>query len=414
MLSRPLPLRGLLLIAATSLAACGTAQTMPGSAGVASGAERPALAARPARTYAYAGSGTLTITMPSAAPQSTQTTISETVSASDGATFGNLKHLVKYAATEKDTSGTTSASAGSVAFVAPLASAVRTGGTDLREIATTVTANGERFAIVTGIGNGYYAQLPNVPAARWSNGPVATTTLTDGPFVQTTAYAADGTYTSASSEPGETANAQLWSNGSGVYSWPFGNVSLDSTFTVSQPFKKSILAVFINHSGFPVPLHADIPLWFRLPPVLAQDSYADMGSATIPAACGVASSFAGKAWKVTQRRLRLDPLFGEVESLERTLYVSNAFGVVCARARDELDLYYMFYNSQSPPSFSNTPLQRQIATETLGLTGETLGGAPADIAPPSLLSQTALRSVMRATAVQTRSFFEYVPAKGRN
>ncbi len=245
-------------------------------------------------------------------------------------------------------------------------SAIRN-GVDVVAVKTGLHASGGvREIVVNDPGNGVFDQVPEVPQARWSDTAARTETIVDAAAGSslTDRYRADGSYDeSGVPVEGRQSLAQTFANGDAVYQWPFEGSPLNSTIAFSSPYKGLIPILFTN-AGNMVTETARVGVWYpRVPPVLAGDLFVDDGTVRVPKACAAAKGFAGKATQIVERKTRLDVVFGEYETTQRTSYVRAPYGVVCSDLHDELLTYYDYENF----NLSHKPLSDVVTDETLGL-----------------------------------------------
>ena len=84
-----------------------------------------------------------------------------------------------------------------------------------------------------------------------------------------------------------------------------------------------------------------IGVWYPAePPPLASDSFLDAGTAAVPAACGVPAKYGRTATELVEQTTRLDIVFGEYETTQRTAYVASPYGLICQVVSDDLKTYY--------------------------------------------------------------------------
>jgi hypothetical protein len=120
----------------------------------------------------------------------------------------------------------------------------------------------------------------------------------------------------------------------------------------------------------------------------------------VPSSCGVAAPYAAAPVDaLVETKVRLDPMFGELETLSETNYVNAAYGVVCSVLEDVLKNYYDFsVQSASPGTWSTTPIYETVVTETLGLTAASFSASSSSLRGARMASATALRAAaLRAT-----------------
>lgn len=259
-----------------------------------------------------------------------------------------------------------------------------------------------------GTGNGVIDQVPEVPQARWQNDARRTFSLVGAGENVTDAYAADGTYAeTAEYGGGVAAYLDTYGDGSAVYQWPYQGGSRNSTISFSPPRHDRIQVVFTNVVGFPQSQLFHVGAWFRVPPVLASDSFVDQGTARVPAACKTGSTYGGSATQLTESATRLDVAFGEYETLARTLWVKAPYGLVCLQSRDEVKTYYNYATLE----FSRTPLIDDILETTLGLETASLPGGAQSVALPLDVHVAAAGTALRRQ--RARAMLEALRHLGR-
>jgi hypothetical protein len=355
-------------------------------------------------TFAYGGTQTQTFTLygtpapspasgtpgPTATPWVTvlSQSVTQSTKATGGASFNGQSGLADLATSETDTTAHATTTVASNTYVALTADSSRVDGVDVVEAGTTATdSSGVTQTVDYGSGNGTIEELPEVTDAQWSNTAARTETEDDPSGESTTAtYAADGSYTEqVTYSEGGTASADMYSDGSGLYQMPVAGTAGDNSMvTINAPSSSSngeIVEVTyaIYSTGFPAAGSFQIPVWYpSVPPVLASDTVIDEGAATVPASCGVSAAYApaGTVQELLENTSRLDTVFGELETITRTSYVSSLYGVLCSVLSDDLKVYYDYSGQTSSIiTFNNTPLEETLVTETLGLTSASLAAS---------------------------------------
>lgn len=406
MLARPNVRQLLLFLGTTVLAACSGGGSggpaAPAAAPTASPTATPVPNPRPAASgdaFVYAGTLTQSFTRyatPAPTPTDSSTpaptptpfvttnttSVSQSVAVGTGASFSGQTGLVAFTTKETDAGAHSSVTQTSTNYVDYVADAARTNGVDVTLIGNTDSnSNGLSDQTIEGTGNGVYDELPEVTNAQWA--PTAARTYTEndpGGETFTETYAADGSYNATYSYPGGGAGqVQANSDGSAVYSTQAldqANPSAESAITIDVPSAGQIpIETTIVGESFPQTQVLDVPVWYpSTPPVLAGDTFVDQGPTSMPSACGAASHYASAGTDaIVETRVRLDVVFGEIETTTQTSYVASPYGVVCAVLHDDLETYYD-YSGQTPyiVEFSNTPVQSTIVNETLGLQTATL------------------------------------------
>jgi hypothetical protein len=213
-------------------------------------------------------------------------------------------------------------------------------------------------------GNGVIDQLPEIPQARWSNTASRTVAIDDSYAGSTSeeTYRADGSY-DQNSVPveGRTAAAQSYADGNAVYQFPYEGGSSNATVTFAPPVRGTILVAFTNP---PFTFPETVKMWYpSFPLVLASDTYRDLGPSSIPASCGVPKAFGTKAVELLSSTTRLDDIYGEYETAQRTMYVAAPYGLICLNVKDELVTYYDY----TLVTLSSKPLTTVASNLTIGL-----------------------------------------------
>jgi hypothetical protein len=404
--------------AAIGLAACGGGGGGNPGPAPAPGSYRPAVNGD---AYGYAGTlttsflrGALT-TPPTPSPnptfgQTTTAAVAQNVSVS-GATFDKIAGLYDFSTSETDTEPLKTSTSKLDAYFAYVAS----GATTLVELVgtTQTTSDGVVLQTLEGTGNGLVDVLPETTGAILpANDAALTTNETDpGGEATTRTVHADGSYSETSSfADGSTATAVENSDGSADYSFPLLGISsagANTTFAVGPvtasspgpviPITVTIPAA-ISGTGSTDVVNLPIPVWYpQSPPVLSKETYVDDGPATLPTACAVPAALASPARELTQTIVRVDTIFGELETWQNTTYTVAGVGVACVVLSDSVAQYYDFSGQTSTLiEVSSTPQQTTTVAETLGLTSATLAASGA---ARSTLSATAARSAAAQAAV---------------
>ncbi len=251
------------------------------------------------------------------------------------------------------------------AYVAQEPSSTRTGSNVLlvKEVSST---SGIRETIAYDSSNGLVDQIPEVPQARWTNTAARTQSIVDSVAGSSAVdtYRADGSYDeSAVPVEGLNATMQSYPDGNGVYQFPFQGGSTNSSINLAPPNRGKIDLLFVNATQH-VTGYGTIGDWYpALPPPLASDSFVDVGSVTVPAACNVPTKYAGAATELVEQTTRLDIVFGEYETTQRTTYLASPYGLICLVVSDDLKTYYD-YNAFA---LESKPLTETVVSETLGL-----------------------------------------------
>jgi hypothetical protein len=104
---------------------------------------------------------------------------------------------------------------------------------------------------------------------------------------------------------------------------------------------------------------------------------------------------------LTQTIVRVDTIFGELETWQNTTYTVAGVGVACVLLSDSVAQYYDFSGqTYQAIATSSTPLQNTTVTETLGLTAATLN-AGAVVRSPQSVTATGSTAVLSATAARS-------------
>jgi hypothetical protein len=159
------------------------------------------------------------------------------------------------------------------------------------------------------------------------------------------------------------ATMQSYPDGNGVYQFPFQGGSTNSSINLAPPNRGKIDLLFVNATQH-VTGYGTIGVWYpAVPPPLASDSFLDAGTVAVPAACGVPAKYGRTATQIVEETTRLDIVFGEYETAQRTAYVSPSYGLLCLVVSDDLKTYYD-YNAFA---LESKPLSETVLSETLGL-----------------------------------------------
>jgi hypothetical protein len=424
------------------LAGCGGgSSSSPGVAPIASGSLPPTPASaspdpRPTSagdTFSYAGSLTEVFTLygtpapspsASATPQPTATpwistiqqSVSQNVTVSTGVSFASQTGLVDFKTDETDTTVHATTNVTSDDYITFVADPVRVKGQDVVLVGSTSSdSHGVSEQLTNGSGNGVFDILPEVPNSQWTNTASRIATENDpSGQTQTATYAADGSYQENVSYPeGGIAQVLAYPDGSGIYQMPVGgDASNNSSITVNAANNGQIqISYSVYGAGFPQAGGFQIPVWYpQVPPVLANDTYVDKGPASIPSSCNVAPIYTitGGVNEIAETKMRLDTVFGELETDSTTEYVSSAYGVLCTIVRNDLKTYYDYGGQEDAIiSFSPTPLTETTVNETLGIRSAHVTAASAlrRAAKPSLAGVRTIFALARARqshAIYTR------------
>lgn len=243
-----------------------------------------------------------------------------------------------------------------------------------------VRGNGISLTTLYFGGNGVFGELPQVQQSRWSNAASREQYVVDSTAGSSVddVYAGDGSYNERSVPvEGLKAMAQMHSDGTAVYQWPYYGAQPNSTVTFESPHNHRLHVLFVNAAASVTEV-ISLGAWYPSTwPVLASDRFYDSGLVDVPASCGASKRFGQMAYEVNEVTSRLDIVFGELEMTKRTQYVSPTFGLVCLDVRDTLQAYY----SYSSFVLSDRPISSTTISESLGLQREV---APRRIAAESV------------------------------
>lgn len=383
------------IVAAAVLAACGgggsnSAVTPPATVATPVPPATPTPSPYPStggETFAYQGTYTQQYTefgtpapspSPSATPEPTATpwvstvtnSVSQQVTLHANASFNGITGLTEMETNETDSGKLSTYTVDTKQYLQFASDSSRSNGIDVTQVAVDSSdSNGVNSTTTFGSGNGVLDELPQVPAAQWSNAAARATVENDpsGESISST-YAADGTYTGSATYP-EGGSAAITENadGSGLYTLPFLSVP-NSAFAVSS-VASGMISISLEAEALGGTLWANIPVWYpSVPPVLAGDDLADKGNAPIPSTCNVPSSVGTQAVEIDEQRVRLDTIYGELERTNQRSYVVPPYGAVCVVVHDDLVSYYDF-SGQSVFIFNDTPLRETVTDETVGMSG---------------------------------------------
>ncbi len=288
--------------------------------------------------------------------------VTQHVTTSD-ATIGG-RAVVDYHGVQTE-SGTGATTTTYDAYVAQVPSSTRS-GSNVELVKESSSGSGISETTAYGPGNGVVDQIPEVPQARWTN--TATRTQSVANSVQGSSardsYRADGSYDEdAVPVEGLHATMQSYPDGNGAYQFPFQGGSTNSSINLAPPNHGKIDLLFVNATQH-VTGYGKIGVWYpSVPPPLAADSFLDAGSVAVPKACGVPAKYGRSASEIVEQSTRLDIVFGQYETMQRTVYVASPYGMVCTVVSDDLKTYYD-YNAFA---LESKPLTETMVNETLGL-----------------------------------------------
>jgi hypothetical protein len=410
----------------------------------------PSPNARPAASgsaFTYTGTLTQTFTTlgipqpspsPGASPLPTPTpmvgtttlTVTQKITVANGQSFAGQSGLVDFTTGETDAGPQATTTQTSDAYVAYVPNATRVNGTDVTLVGvTTKTSNGVATTTTNAAGNGVFDELPEVANARWTPSAARTQTETDPSTRNSTAtYAADGSYQENITFPeGNSASVQAQPDGSSVYQTPVvdnaGKLQ-NSTIAITAPSGGEINGEWtFSFVHTPVTQAWTIPVWYpSVPPVLASDTFVDAGASPLPAACNVPSAYAAATPnKIVETKVRLDTVFGELETLTQTSYVASPYGVLCTVVHDDLETYYDYSGQAGYVVYVGpVPFESTIVDETLALQSASLApssatrsaasaGAPAFAVPNGSILDARVGAIISqrraAHALQVRAAF---------
>jgi hypothetical protein len=344
--------------------------------------------------------------------------VTQSASAVAGASYDGQANLTDLVTNETDTSKLETTTGTTNAYLALVADATRASGIDVTEVGTTSTeSSGVTLQTTFGSGNGIVEELPPVPNAHWEN-TAARTDIEDDPGGETltSTYAPDGSYAETIVYPqgSPAATVQTQPNGTGLYATPVVGFPVQSSITVNAPADGLIpIAYEIYGLEFPLVGSFGLPVWYpNVPPVLASDVFLDGGTVATPSSCGAAAAYASApAVELEETKIRLDTVFGELETLRATSYVSAAYGVVCTVLADDLKNYYDFsVQSDSLGTWSSTPLYETAVTETLGLTAASFAASTSSVRGARPAGATAVRATPSSAGVRAILFRSHLRA----
>jgi hypothetical protein len=384
-------------LAAATLAACGGgggsagAITPPATVVTPSPAPTPTPSPYPSadgESFAYKGTYTQQFTEygtpapspsdPAETPQPTATpwtststsNVAQQVTVHANASFNGTTGLTEMETSETDSGKLSTYTVDSKQYLQFASDSTRSSGIDVTQVAVDSSdSNGVKATTTYASGNGILDELPQVPAAQWSDSAARVALENDPSGISiTTTYAADGTYAGSTTYPeGPGATVAENADGSGLYTTPFLGAP-DSAFSVS-PVANGTISIALEAAPLGGTLWDTIPVWYpSVPPVLASDNFVDRGSASIPSTCNVPAAVGTQAVQIDEQRMRLDTIFGEYERTNQRSYVVPPYGAVCVVVHDDLVSYYDF-SGQSMYLFNDTPLRETVTDETLGMTG---------------------------------------------
>ncbi len=285
---------------------------------------------------------------------------------------------------------------------------------------TSVDDVGNQQSLANGTGNGLADILPET-SQMWTNTAAATVT---GSFVDGTSLnqsiAGDGSYNETVTYPsasgsGNPGMATIKSNldGSGTYNTPRRGTqaAYNYVYSVMPPTGDGTGTITANtvvppaagSTASPTPVTTTIPNWMPAGvtgKALATETDIETVNATIPMACAVPSSFGTSGNQLVQKKLRVDPMFGQIETTTTTTYVIPNVGPACVQIADVLKMFYDFTGQNGVGYFrGDVPQQTTTIAETLGLSSE---GLASSARSPQARTATALTMALRVSVAQAR------------
>jgi hypothetical protein len=351
------------LVALAFLAAAGCAGANPASAplpvaGVPQAAAVSRSSAATGASFTYTG----TFTQAQSHGATTTLHLTQHVTAS-AATIGG-RAVTDYHGVQTE-SGKGAATTTYDAYIAQESSSTRS-GTDVRLVKEVSSGSGVTETIAYDSNNGILDQLPEVPQARWSNSAARTQSIVNSVAGSSAfdTYRADGSYDeSAVPVEGLHATMQSYPDGNGIYQFPFQGGATNSSINLAAPNAGKINILFVNATAHATG-YGSVGVWYPSePPPLANDSFVDAGTAAVPAACGVPAKYGRTATELVEQTTRLDIVFGEYETTQRTAYVASPYGLICQVVSDDLKTYYNY----DAFALESRPLTETVVGETLGL-----------------------------------------------
>ncbi len=369
-------------------------------------------------TFTYAGSTLQQFVYAGVAPSPASSTlygVSQSVAVSANKTYAGTSGLYDFKSTEVDTSPLQQSTLTTDTYYGTIPAGA--GNTALIQYGyTSVDSRGENIGVTyadPGLANGLVDVFPEQSGAAWSNSGAQTLVQSEASgFSATRTYARDGSYTETANYP-QASTAQPMAgpltativtnpDGSGTYALPlFGPPNV--TVSYSAPSSTGAIAINFSQPG-PTPTStpriiqsALVGAWYQQPVRLYQELDRDNGAVAIPAACNVSVSYGTQANQIEQKSVRVDPVFGTLETFDQLTYVVPLSGAVCVQLQDRTLTYYDYSGqSNGAPngiSFSggNTPLETATVSTTIGLTSSKV--APLSVQRSTLEGASGLRLV---------------------
>ncbi len=285
---------------------------------------------------------------------------------------------------------------------------------------TSVDDVGNQQSLTNGAGNGLADILPEM-SQMWTNNAAATVT---GSFVDGTSLnqtiAGNGSYNETVTYPpasgsGNPGMATIKSNldGSGTYNTPRLGTgrAYNYVYSVAAPTADgsgtitatTAIPPAAGSTASPTPVMTTIPNWIPagvVGKVLATESDVETVNMPIPMACAVPASFGTNGNQLVQKKVRVDPMFGQLETTTTTTYVIPNVGPACVQLADVLKSFYDFTGQNGTGYFrGDMPQQTTTIAETLGLSSETLASSARS---PQARTATARTMAMRVSVAAAR------------
>ena len=322
------PQAALTLAAFLALAACsggGSQTALPASPPAGAPAAMRATSQAAGASFAYRG------TLQQSGSNGKATfTVTQNVTTSQ-TTFGG-RPVTDYHGVETATGKGSSLKTTSDAYVATVASTIRTGSDVELVKRESSDSTGITQTTIYGAGNGVYDQLPEVPQARWSNTAARTVSIANsvaGSSIDDV-YHADGSYDEhAVPVEGRTASSQSYPDGYATYQFPYQGSPNNSTIAFSPPAGGKLQILFTNYLLHLTQLYTMNEWYPASPPPLASDAYQNAGTVAIPSACNVPKHYGKlqrKSWSRScaagyrLRRVRDDAAHGVRRAVRARLH----------------------------------------------------------------------------------------------
>ncbi len=207
-----------------------------------------------------------------------------------------------------------------------------------------------------------YDELPETPGNTWTQpGQYTSTYVAKGSdpnpsqtyTAQSGAYDYDDTFANRD-DSSATANA----DGSGQYfyqdladgqnrNWQIGTVTKDGSGNNVIPIVETISPP----GGTPTTTTTNVPDWYpggTFPAQPFSDTFVEVGTVAIPAACDVPASLATTARETDETYFIIDPVIGDVLHIARKAFVADGLGRVCLMSNSTEQFYYAIGNAATP------------------------------------------------------------------